>query len=168
MHMNMSDPNPDICGVCFEEYSVASTGAGASPNDRHFSTSCRHALCLRCAVHHVVVSNKTFCPFCRESRAFSDAFAQVFETNEKLASPELAFILYEAKCVREAAEATLRRTDMMLQVLLSSLATGTADDGAMVLTTNNVQFTLVFDHDGFRADATLLHIEDDDVMAPSV
>lgn len=103
---NMSDPNQN-CGICFEDYSVVQ-GNVASPNDRHPSSNCRHAICLKCAIQHVLASNHTFCPFCRQIDAFAADFATSFEMDSSSVSPALDVILLEARATREAASISQR------------------------------------------------------------
>ena len=102
----MSDPNHN-CGICFDDYSAVQEDF-ASPNDRHPSSRCRHAICLKCAIQHVLASDRTFCPFCRQVDAFSADFATAFEMDSNSHSPALDAILLEARATREAARISPR------------------------------------------------------------
>ena len=67
-----NDPNPNHCGICFEPYGSDSPTVAAA-NSRRASQTCRHAICLECAIQYVFASNQTNCPFCRSSKAYSSA-----------------------------------------------------------------------------------------------
>jgi Zinc finger, C3HC4 type (RING finger) len=138
--MSMGDPNPNICGICFDEYSSVQ-GVAAYPNDRRPSSSCRHAICLKCAIQHVIASDHAFCPFCRQVDAFSADFATAFEF-----SPELAIILRDAQLAREAARrASAHRMDRMFDALAMTLVrrASTDDDIPVLQVTADLEVALL-------------------------
>ena len=66
----INDPSPNHCGICFEPY-ISDSPTVAAAKSRRASQTCRHAICLECAIQHAFASNQTNCPFCRASKAYS-------------------------------------------------------------------------------------------------
>jgi len=102
----MSESNPCMmasCGICFENYTVA-VGVVKTLNDEHKSSTCRHSMCMKCSIHHSVISGCAFCPFCRQSDAFTSAFFINELTQNDFANTELQEFLQTAIRSRAAAD----------------------------------------------------------------
>lgn len=124
---SMSDPSPICCGICFDDYAVdVLPGAEVSPRQRHPSSSCRHAICLKCAIQHVIAFSRTVCPFCRQDGAFSSDFATVCATTKNFSPSALEILALVAtarkvRAEREAALASARRMYCALQLVAATL-----------------------------------------------
>jgi hypothetical protein len=140
MSVESNDPNPDHCGICFALYERTTT---ITLNDRLPSSTCRHAMCIGCAIQHAVAFDRTICPFCRAPEAYgaddfrgllpaenpSDFSSVTATTTDGViaVAPQVLELLLDAKLKRE----TTRMHDMIRHIALM-MGGHDIDDDAIV------------------------------------
>jgi len=64
-----TDYNED-CPICFNKVE----------KDNYIITNCRHIFCKKCMIHHILIGNHNFCPYCRDKCLLEDIIVLPIET----------------------------------------------------------------------------------------